>query len=59
MNHIPRNFNHLLVETVTHGNVGLNHRLIVMKDEFGRYIGTDMQTEKEWAVKSTSVMQIG
>ena len=48
-NRIPRNFNHLLVEAKTSNNASnIGDRFIVTKDECGRYIGTNMQTHKEW-----------
>lgn len=50
-NRIPRNFKHLIVESV-HGNSagGAGQRFDVVKDPYNGYIGTNIETGERWAM---------
>lgn len=55
-NRIPRNFNFILAEALTSNNAGVVGDLFyVVKDDMGRYIGTNTRTEKEYSMFVSSL----
>ena len=55
-NRIPRNFDFILAEALTTNNAGVKGDLFyIVKDENGRYIGTNTRTEKEWGMFVSSL----
>ena len=55
MNRIPRTFDHILAEALTHSNAGRAGDLFYVVKTDNGYIGTNTRTEKEYSVFPNSL----